>query len=66
MLGLVEILLGRELGGLVKGLRRAELLKTGKLNILHTVQVFISNTTDLTDESIHWPMNLFIYESIHP
>ena len=57
MLGLVETLVGRELGGLgglVKGLGHAELLKIGKLNILHTARVFISNTIDLTNESIHW------------
>ena len=55
MLGLVETLVGREfggLGGLVKGLGRAKLLKTRKLNILHATWVFISNTTDLTNESI--------------
>ena len=34
------------LGGLVEGLGSAELLKTGKLNILHAALVFISNITD--------------------
>ena len=61
MLELVETLVGRELGGqggLVEGLGRAKLLKTGKLNILHAALVFISNTTDLIDESIHWTHEL--------
>ena len=58
MLGLVETLVGRELGGLGglrEGLRHVELLK---LNILHAALVFIRNTTDLTDESIHWTHEL--------
>ena len=56
MLGLVETLLGRGLGGLrglIEGLGRAELQKTAKLLYSACCRVFISNAIDLTDESNH-------------
>ena len=55
MLGLVEVLLERVLiglGGLGEGLESLGILKTNILNFLDASHVFISNTTDLSDQLI--------------
>ena len=52
MLGSVETLVRKELGGLGglrEGLGHTELLKTEFTNILHAAKVFISNTINCTN-----------------